>query len=36
MQVPAFMSFWYDVVPLSFATIVVVSMVIVDKVRQRK
>ena len=36
MQVPAFMSFWYDVVPLSFATIVVVSMIIADKIKQKK
>ncbi len=35
MQIPAFMSFWYDVVPLSVATLVVAIVIIVDRVRRK-
>lgn len=34
MHIPAFMSFWYDVVPLTVATIMVAGAIIRDRLRR--
>ena len=36
MQIPAFMSFWYDVVPLSVATVLVIAVIIYDLERGKR
>ena len=36
MHIPAFMSFWYDIIPLSVATALVIAVIIYDLMRDKR